>query len=133
MSQTLIRRPFAGQERSFDLRIGEITALERACVCGIYGLVSRIAGHQAYAADIRETIRLGLVGGGMSDAESTRLVMASCDGYPLSQHLPLAAEIIQSVVDGLPVMEQPDADDDAKKAMPETLNQASPAGTAQAS
>jgi Phage tail tube protein, GTA-gp10 len=102
MSSTLIRRPFAGQERSFDLRIGEIQALERACSCGIFGLLMRIGSHQAYAADIRETIRLALIGGGETDAASTTLIMAEIDGRPLSEHLPLAAEIIKSVIDGLP-------------------------------
>jgi hypothetical protein len=130
MSQTLIRRPFAGQDRPFDLRIGEITALERICACGIYGIVARIVTHQAYAADIRETIRLGLVGGGMTDAESTRLVMESCDGYPLSEHMPLAIDILKCVVQGLPAVSE---DGDTGKAMPETPGQASPAGTAPAS
>lgn len=106
MSLTMLRRPFAGAERAFDLRIGEIQALERACGCGIFGLLVRIGSHQAYASDIRETIRLGLVGGGETDAESTRLIMAEIDGRPLAEHLPLAAEIIKSVIDGLPKIEE---------------------------
>jgi hypothetical protein len=132
MSLTLIRRPFAGRERAFDLRIGEIQALERACQCGIFGLLLRLGAHQAYAADIRETIRLGLVGGGETDAASTVLIMQEIDGRPLSEHLPLAAEIIKSTIDGLPKPEVVEEEEDAasKKAMAESLTPAaSPPGT----
>jgi hypothetical protein len=133
MSNTLIRRPFAGAERSFDLRIGEIQALERACNCGIFGLLVRIGSHQAYASDIRETIRLGLIGGGDTDTASTTLIMQEVDGRPLSEHLPLAAEIIKSVIDGLPKIEEAESgaegDATAKKAAPESqIQAASPDG-----
>ena len=122
----MIRRPFAGQERAFDLRIGEIQALERACSCGIFGLLVRLGSHQAYAADIRETVQLGLVGGGETDASSTALIMQEIDGRPLAEHLPLAAEIIKSVIDGLPIPEE----QEPGKAMAESpIPAASPPGT----
>jgi hypothetical protein len=110
-SKTAIRRPFAGQERTFDLRIGEIQTLERACDAGIFGILHRLAAHQARLADIRDTIRLGLMGGGASDAEATRLVMDAVDNRPLAEALPLAAEILSSVVNGLPPIEAVEKDD----------------------
>lgn len=136
MSETLIRRPFAGAARAFDLRIGEIQALERACQCGIFGLLLRLGSHQAYVADIRETIRLGLVGGGETDAASTTLIMAEIDGRPLTEHLPLAAEIIKSVIDGLPQQTEEEGEESgaAKKATAESMTPAgSPPGIGTAS
>jgi hypothetical protein len=107
MSATSIRRPFAGAERTFDLTIGGIQVLERACEAGIFGILARMSAHQARLADIRETIRLGLMhGSDMSDAEATRLVMDAVDGRPLAEALPLAAEILHAVINGLPPAEE---------------------------
>ncbi len=125
ISRTAIRKPFAGQERTFDLRIGEILALERACDAGIFGILHRIAAHQARLADIRDTIRLGLIGGGSSDGEATRLVMDAVDNRPLVEALPLAAEILHSVVNGLPPVEA-EKDDAAGKTEAESQT---PAGS----
>jgi hypothetical protein len=130
VSKTLIRRPFAGAERSFDLRIGEITALEARCGAGVYGVLQRLATHQAYAVDIRETVRLGLKGGGMTDKDSTELIQTEMDGSPLSEFLPLAADILNAVINGLP---EPESADEGKT-MPEGgTSAASPAGTQSAS
>jgi hypothetical protein len=120
-----IRRAFAGQDRSFLLRWGEIKALERACGCGIYGILKRLAGHEAYAGDIRDTVRLGLIGGGLTDAEATTLVLETVDTAPLNQHFALAAEIIKATIDGLPELDEVDreaAEDAAKKAAAESLS-----------
>ena len=127
-SRTLIRRHFAGLERPFDLRIGEITALERICDCGIFGIVQRIVRHEAKAADIRDTVRLGLMGGGLPEPEASALVRDNIDGYPLAHQLPLAADILMSVVNGLPPVEE----DAPGKTEPEAPSSgSSPAGTRQ--
>jgi hypothetical protein len=130
-SKTAVRRPFAGQERTFDLRIGEIMALERACEAGIFGIVHRLASHHGRLADIRETIRLGLMGGSdMPDAEATRLVMDAVDGRPLSEALPLAAEILNAVINGLPEPEQQEGDGGGNDASGKELAESrTPAGS----
>ena len=111
-------------------------ALERACDAGIFGIVHRLASHHGRLADIRETIRLGLMGGSdLSDAEATRLVMDAVDGRPLSEALPLAAEILNAVINGLPEPEETDVGQDASgKEMAESETPAgSPPGTGTAS
>jgi hypothetical protein len=97
-----IRRPFAGRERTFRLRLGEASELERLCEAGIGAIMVRIATHQFKIADIREAVRLGLQGGGASEPEATALVMHNVDKVPLAQHIALAADIIGAYVNGLP-------------------------------
>lgn len=73
----------------------------------------RLATHQFYASDVREAVRLGLQGGGLSEPEATALVMGSVDSHPLAAHIELASDIIGAYVNGIP-------DDLKKKEDPET-------------
>lgn len=100
--QTFCRKPFAGRERTFRLRIGEAGELERLCNAGIGAIMLRLASHQFYSADIRETVRLGLQGGGASEPEATALVMNNVDAKPLADHIQLAADILGAYVSGIP-------------------------------
>lgn len=110
---TLIRRPFAGQDRSFQLRLGEISALEAACAAGIGEIALRINMHTFKAADVWETVRLGLEGGGMKEPQATRLVMNYHDG-PLSDYLGLAAEIISAALHGAAPQDDAPGKDEAE-------------------
>lgn len=104
--------PFAGQRRRFRLRLGEMGELERLCGAGIGEIMVRLAAHRFRAADIRETIRLGLEGGGTSEPEATALVMRHVDEAPLAEHMQLAGDILSAAVAGIP--------DDAGKAAGES-------------
>lgn len=117
-SRTALTRPFAGQSRRFQLRIGELGELERVCSAGIGEIMVRLAAHRFYHADIRETVRLGLEGGGMSEPEATALVMRYVDPAPLSEHIALAGRILNKAVSGV---EMPEGNDDGEG------NDASPA------
>lgn len=97
---TTVRRDFAGRERNFRLRIGEIGELERLCGAGIGAIAMRLAGHQFYAADIWETIRLGLEGGGASEIEASALTRRYRD-EPITTYLSLAVDIVMAAVSGV--------------------------------
>lgn len=101
-SRTAHFAPFAGRQRKFQLRIGEIGELERLCNAGIGEIMLRLAAHRFRFADIRETVRLGLEGGGASEPEATAVVMRSIDVSPLAEHLQLAADILSAAVSGVP-------------------------------
>lgn len=103
-SRTKIDRPFAGAVRPFQLRYGEIETLERMCGAGIGEIMMRLAGHRFRAADIWQTIRLGLEGGGASEPEATALVLPYRE-TALSAHLQLAADILTAAVSGVEVPE----------------------------
>ncbi|MGL3208688.1 gene transfer agent family protein [Bradyrhizobium sp. BR 1433] len=117
--QLEIRRPFAGRERTLRLRIGEVAELERLANAGIGAIMVRLATHQFYASDVREAIRLGLQGGGLTEPEATAIVMGSVDSKPLGEHIQLAADIIGAYVSGIP--------DDIKK---KTINRSRADGCA---
>jgi hypothetical protein len=87
---------FAGEERAFRIRLGEIRRIEDKCEAGIglvLGRLSRAAvlmtqldPAQAFAAgvdvradDVRTVIYEGLVGGGMAAPEASKLVRAEID------------------------------------------------------
>lgn len=98
--KTEIRAEFCGRERTFRLRIGQIGELERICAAGIGAIMMRLAQHQFYAADIWDTIRLGLEGGGASEVEASALMQRYRD-EPVDTHLPLAIRIISATISGV--------------------------------
>lgn len=131
MTKVFHRAPFAGQGRTFRLRLGEVGELERLCNAGIGAIAMRLATHQFYNADVRETVRLGLQGGGLDEPTATALIMSAFDDRPLSAHIELAALIIKAYLDGIPdelKKKEPDANVPAPASSPAT----SPDGTASA-
>lgn len=68
----------------FALKAKQIEELEHLTGIGIGRLTARvISGDDFFYRDVRETIRLGLIGGGTPAVEATRLVNAYVDGQPL--------------------------------------------------
>lgn len=68
----------------FALKAKQIEELEHLTGVGIGRLTARVVtGDDFYYRDVRETIRLGLVGGGIAAVEATRLVNTYVDGQPL--------------------------------------------------
>lgn len=98
-SKTAIFAAFDGDEQRFQLRLGEIAELERKCNAGIGAVMVRLAAHQFYAADVWDTIRLGLIGGGMGRADADAR-MLNYRTEPLSPYLELAADILSAAVSG---------------------------------
>lgn len=90
---------FAGEERAFRIRLGEIRKIEGKCETGIGEVCRRLAravyvqnaakggdilsalatGVEIHADDVRTPIYEGLVGGGMSAADAAKLVRAEVD------------------------------------------------------
>lgn len=93
---------FAGQKRAFRLRLGEIEALEGLCRAGIGEIALRLVSQTYRLADVRETLRLGLMGGGMSEPSATALMMANFDSAPLGQYVEIAAFVLSAALVGVP-------------------------------
>lgn len=87
---------FAGEERAFRIRLGEIRKIEAKCGVGIGevsrrlaraafvtsklgGLEALAAGVEFHADDVREVLYQGLVGGGMGSGAATALVRGEID------------------------------------------------------
>lgn len=105
-SRTLIERPFAGRTRRFQLRYGEIEALERTCAAGVGEIILRLVSARFRAADVWETIRLGLEGGGAPEMDATALVMPY-QSTALAGHVQLAADILSAAIYGVPAPGKP--------------------------
>lgn len=97
---------FAGRKRRFQLRLGEVEELERLAGAGVGEIALRLSTHRFKLADVRETIRLGLQGGGASETDATALVMSYVDDHPLTDNIGLAAKIISAFNADLPPSER---------------------------
>lgn len=99
---TRVVRPFAGRDHAFDIApIGTIEALERACNAGMGEILIRLETVTFRHADIRETIRLALMGAGMTEPDATRLVVENIDGRPVAPQLELAIAIMSAYAHGV--------------------------------
>ena len=92
---------FAGRQRIFDLRIEEIGQLETLCGSGVGAIYTRVATLQFRMADIRETIRLGMIGGGLIGSHADLLVEQNVDGRPINESVSLAYAILKHLFDGI--------------------------------
>lgn len=122
--QTHIDLKFADGTYRFELGIAQIHELQDKCKAGVGVIYSRVlqgrmaedisVGHTAYAAfafdDLRETIRLGLIGGGsgmVDDKEvkvgalrANELVERYLNPMPLVEQWNLAAAILFALIEG---------------------------------
>lgn len=87
---------FGDGERTFALTPELIVELERKTGAGIGSICKRVfAGHFAHA-DLVETIRLALVGGGASPAEAASLTDAYAVKRPFAEIFPLAVAVLET-------------------------------------
>ena len=68
-----------GGEHTFMLNIGELRALEQKTNAGAFVTMTRLLTSQWHIDDVIATIRLGLMGGGMTDAESKKTLDKALD------------------------------------------------------
>jgi hypothetical protein len=68
----------------FALKLKQIEELQRLCRAGLGEIAQRLFSGRWYAADVVETIRLGLIGGGLPPARARELVETYVDGRPIA-------------------------------------------------
>lgn len=89
---------WAGGEHAFRLGIGEIRALQKACEAGPMMVLARLMSSHWQIDDVLETLRLGLIGGGMDADKAKALVMKVTGETSLFKLALLAAKIINAYV-----------------------------------
>lgn len=87
-------------EHTFRLRIGELRALQEKCDAGPAFILQRLRDGSWKVDDIRETLRLGLIGGGMEQQKALELVLDHVDAVPLAQNLVNAHAVIMASIFG---------------------------------
>lgn len=93
-------RPWVGGEHQFRLTLGNLRALQSACDAGPHEIFERVAGTNWRVDDLFETIRQGLIGGGMSTAQAGPLVTQLFEQHPLHSFKPIATIILLSALVG---------------------------------
>jgi len=94
----LSHRAFFGDgERDFKLPPDLIVELERKTGSGIGGLCRRLFAGDFRHADVTETIRLALIGGGTAPKDADALVAAYAVNRPFSETYPLAVSILETL------------------------------------
>jgi hypothetical protein len=108
-------KQWAGEDRPFNLPFGKLMDLEEACgKVGFGEIYLRLGRHTYFARDIYHTIRLGLIGGGMSSVEAERLMKDRFDAAPMAERVELALDILLSVMEGIKPDETKPAGDPAE-------------------
>lgn len=92
---------WADGHHTFRLGLGEWRELEGNRKIGAYGLLLRLIGGGWYVDDIRETIRIGLVGGGMHPNDAVKLVNRYVDQRPWLENVAVAVRIIEPSISGI--------------------------------
>lgn len=93
---------WADGEYTFKLGWGELALLQEATDCGPLYLVERLGGKHWRIGDISNTIRLGLMGGGMDQIEALKMVKNYVESRPPMENLSIAFTIIAAGVQGAP-------------------------------
>jgi hypothetical protein len=84
-----IRFVWAGDERLFRLRLGELRELQTLCDAGPEEIKDRILLGKWRVDDLREVLRLGLIGGGMDPIKAIALMKQHFDEVePLKNKTP---------------------------------------------
>lgn len=99
--------PFAGDERVFRLPWRELIQLQESRDAGPAMILARISIGYWRVEDIREIIRLGLQGGGMSATDALKLVRVQIEENPADLGGPdgfvqLAIRVLSAAIDGAP-------------------------------
>ena len=90
---------WADGEHTFRLALGQIRELEENRNIGIYALLMRIQAGAWYVDDLREVIRLGLIGSETKTAmDALALVIRYVDQQPLTDSVAPAIAILAAAI-----------------------------------
>lgn len=116
----LVALDFADGEHRFRLAIGQLEELQEKTGVGPFVLLRRLIDGEWRIADVRETLRIGLIGGGMEPLTALRLVRTYVDERSdWMAHSALARLVVLAALAGAPE-EQP-----GKDHTPEAMTEAS--------
>ena len=108
-------------EHKFNVaKIRCILELEEKCGVGVSEIYSRITNGKWKFNDIRETLRLGLIGGGMNPDQALKLIQRYVDDRPWMENLLPAQAVLIAAMVGVT------GDDVGKKAETERATEETP-------
>ena len=93
---------WADGDYTFRLAWGELIQLQEACDAGPFVILQRLTNMQWRMNDIRETIRLGLIGGGTEPGKALSLVRDYVEARPPMENVMFARGILGIALQGAP-------------------------------
>lgn len=115
---------WAGETRKFRIAIGEFRGLQEAVndrrikigaePIGPSALLHLLRTNNAWPDDVRDTLKAGLVGGGLEFQKTQRLLLRHFDNKPLLEHMKTAFLVLLAALVGVP------DDEPSKKKIAET-------------
>lgn len=115
---------WADGEHKFNIaKIKCVLELEEKCGVGVAEIFKRLREDRWHVNDVRETLRLGLIGGGMMPDRALRFINRYCDDQPAVASLQLAMVILMAYMVGVP------GDEVGKKPEPERAKDDQPSET----
>lgn len=96
----LVTMQWADGEYAFRLTFPGAVELEQKCGAAISVIATRVMSGQWHGNELWETIRLGLIGGGMPPLDALRMVRTYVEGRPLSESQPVARLIMMGLMFG---------------------------------
>src|SRR5262245_43733996 len=106
-----IKLVWGDAEHTFNIaKLKLVLELEDLCKAGIAEIYQRISSGKWKFEDMRETLRLGLIGGGMRPDKALRTINRYCDDRPFTESLLTAQAVLIAAMVGVP------GDDLGKKA-----------------
>lgn len=103
----------------FRLAWGELAELQEKCDAGPFVILNRLSSGTWKVHDISQTIRLGLIGGGLKPAEALKLTRKYVEERPPMENLVHAQVILSAGLMGAP-------EEDNVKKNPEKENVSTP-------
>jgi hypothetical protein len=107
--------PFGDGAHDFALLIGQLEELQEKCDAGPEAVFNRIASGTWMVADVRETLRLGLVGAGMESIKAAILVDRYAGSGSLAAHKDTAQRVILGALVGAPDEDEPSGEPQGEK------------------
>lgn len=107
---------FGDGDYLFRLAWGELAKLQEACDAGPFVVMQRLKDGSCRLDDISEVIRWGLIGGGLSPVEATKLIRLYVEGRPPAESRMTAYAVMAAGCLGAPEeqiekkLEAPDQD-----------------------
>jgi len=87
---------------SFRLGWGDLQKLQEACDAGPFAIFNRLGDMSFKVQDIREILRLGLIGGGQEPAKALQLVREYVEERPMLENVPIAQAVLGAALVGAP-------------------------------
>lgn len=109
-------------DRAFRLAIGQLRELQDKCDAGPAEILGRLSNGTWRVDDIRETLRLGLIGGGATPTDALVLTARYVDNRPLMENVMPAQAVLLAAIVG---EEEPPGKTGSEKTMSEVMDASS--------